>query len=154
VCSACKSGRGRPDRRTSGGSDRGAGAERGGHQEAARLGAEGGWRARRLGAEVRRCASRRRSSLRTARAPGSSRTRCRRCVGVDTSSLHLGTDVPQVLGGLAARHTDLAAPERKHTAVKGAYHAPAAVLTGAQDRLQSLLIGLGGSRFDRGVYFV
>jgi hypothetical protein len=61
--------------------------------------------------------------------------------------------VPQVLGGLTARHTDLAAPERKHTGVKGTYHAPTAVLTGAQDRLQSLLIELGGSRFDRGVYF-
>jgi hypothetical protein len=61
--------------------------------------------------------------------------------------------MPQVLGELTARHTDLAAPKRKNTGVRSAYHAPAAVLTEAQDRLQSLLIEFGGSRLDRGVYF-
>jgi hypothetical protein len=138
VCSTCTSARGRPSRRTSGGGDRGR------HQETARRGSEGEWCARRFKAEVRRCASRRRSSSRIVRAPGASRTSCRRCVSVDTSSPHLGTDMPQVLGELTARHTDLSAPERKHTGIKGVYHAPTAVLTGAQDRhscISSISVG-------------
>jgi structural maintenance of chromosome 2 len=53
-----------------------------------------------------------------------------------------------VQGGLAARRTEVAALEKKHAAVKAAHDAAAAALTNAEDLLQSLLTGLGGSRTD------